>query len=193
MLELFISEKAIALYEILVILLLLFIRIRQFRRKREIEERSQISNRKRRNVQLDEMLKNPDAQVEWSGRSSPYEVEYVHANKAKSSVLPKFQIEIEVHAETSVQRYLFDLNQEVTIGRDEKNVLPINEKQMAKQCCTVYVKDQAVYIKKDNAATPVSIRRGKKKHLLQNSPVKLQSKDVLSIGTTDLNIMLYEN
>ena len=98
-------------------------------------------------------------------------------------------MEIEVHTETSVQRYLFDLDQPVTIGRDEKNSLPLNDSMAAKQNCTIFVKNQTVYVK----ASPVCIQRGKVKKQVENQMVKLQSKDILIIGKTALHISLYEN
>jgi hypothetical protein len=187
------SEKAIALYEILIILLLLFILIRQVRKKKDMQKRRQISSVKMRNEQLEAMLKNPDKEAEKSRRSNPYDVQYVHTGNAEIHAMPKFQVEIEVHTETSVQRYLFDLDQEVTIGRDEKNVLSINDRMAARRNCTIFVKNQAVYVKNQSSASPICIQRGKNKQLIQNQMVKLQSKDILTIGKTTLHISLYEN
>lgn len=191
--QILLSEKAMAVYEILIILILAFALIRQIRKNRETRERRQISNAKLRNVKLEEMLKNPDIKSEWSKNPNPFDVQYVHAANNDMKAMPKHQIEIEVHTETSVQRYLFDLEREITIGRDESNVLPLNDKQAAKRNCAIYVKNQAVYAKNLNAATPICIQRGKKKQLIQNQMVKLQSKDILMVGKTALHISLYEN
>lgn len=191
--QLLLSEKAIAVYEVLAILILIFIFIRQSKKNRETRERRQISNAKMRNMQLDEMLKNPDIRSEWSKHPNPFDVQYVHAANTEMNAMPKFQIEIEVHTETSVQRYLFDLEREVTIGQDEKNVLPVKDKLAAKRNCSIFVKNQAVYVKNLSASVPVCIQRGKKKQLIQNQIVKLQSRDILTLGKTALHISIYEN
>lgn len=193
MMQLLLSEKAIALYEVLVIFILIFILIRQSKKNKEIRERRQISNEKMRNAQLEEMLKNPDIKSEWSKQPNPFDVQYAHAANGEMSAMPKFQVEIEVHTETSVQRFLFDLDQEVTIGRDEKNVLPLNDKLVAKRNCTIFVKNKAVYVKNQSLANPVCIQRGKNKQLIQNQIVKLQSKDILTLGKTALHVSVYEN
>lgn len=193
MAELLLSGKAITLYEILVIAILIFILIRQVKKNKDIRERRDISNEKIRNAKLDEMLKNPDIKTDWPQQPNPFEVQYMQKAKAEFAVIPKFQVEIEVHTETSVQRYLFDLDQEITIGRDERNVLPLNDKQAAKRCCSIFVKNHAVYVKNLSFDNPVCIQRGKKKQLIQNQMVKIQSKDILTIGRTALHISLYEN
>lgn len=193
MTQLLLSGKAITLYQILAIFILIFVLLRQMKKNKAIRERRQISNTKMRNSQLEEMLKNPDIKSEWSKHPNPFEVQYVHAANTEMDVMPGFQVEIEVHTETSVQRYLFDLNQEVTIGRDERNVLPLNDKLVAKRNCSIFMKNQAVYVKNQSNANPVCIQRGKNKQLIQNQIVKLQSKDILTLGKTALHISLYEN
>lgn len=50
-----------------------------------------------------------------------------------------------------------------------------------------------MYVKNECYEKPICIQRGKKKQLIQNQIVKLQSRDILSIGKTTLHISLYEN
>ena len=95
--------------------------------------------------------------------------------------------------ETSVQRYLFDLEHEVTIGREPRNDLVINDISATQNGCGILVKNHSVYVKCQNTSTPVYIRRGRRTHLVKDQMVKLQSKDILTIGKTDLRICLYEN
>lgn len=193
MMQLLLSEKAVTLYEILVIAILIIVLFRQARKNKAARERRQISNVKKRNMQLEEMLKNPDIKSEWSKNPNPFEVQYVYAKNAEENVMPKFQAEIEVHTETSIQRYLFDLNQEITIGRDETNVLPLKDKMAAKRSCSIFLKNQAVYVKNHSASNPICIQRGKNRQLIQNQTVKLKSRDVITLGKTKLHILLYEN
>lgn len=187
------SQKTVTLCEVLVIILLIFILIWQSKRNKDIQERKNISNAKLRNAQLEEKLKNPENKEELHRQSSPFEVQYMQNAPDRTGAVPEFQVEIEVHTETSVQRYLFDLEQEVTIGREPVNDLVINDISATQNGCGILVKNHSVYVKCQNTSTPVYIRRGRRTHLVKDQMVKLQSKDILTIGKTDLRISLYEN
>lgn len=187
------SQKTVTLCEVLVIILLIFILIRQSKRNKDIQERKNISNAKLRNAQLEEKLKNPESKEELHRQSSPFEVQYMQNAPDRTGSVPEFQVEIEVHTETSVQRHLFDLEHEVTIGREPGNDLVINDKSATRNGCSILVKDHSIYVKCQNTSSSVYIRRGKRSHLVRNQMVKLQSKDILTVGKTDLLISLYEN
>ena len=193
MTQLLLSKNAVMLYEILIILVLILIQVRQSKKRREIQERREVNNTKLRNTQLEERLKNPDIDPEWSQNPNPFDVQYVHEAKIDIKALPKFQVEIEVHTDISVQRYLFDLDREVSIGRDEKNILPLKDPQAAPKCCSIFVKNQAVYVRDENAGGAVFIQRGKNRMAIQNQMVKLQNKDILKIGKTSLHVSIYKN
>lgn len=190
MARLLLSEKAITCYEVLVILLLVAVLIRQIKKKKQLQERRQISNVKTRNAELEKILKNPDNKTDMSRPPNPFEVQYKHN---ANNPIPKFQIGIEVHTEISVERYLFDLKQELTIGRDKKNILPINEKQIPRKCCSIFLKDQNVYVRDSGLKNALYLQRGKKKYRIQSQTIKLQNKDILILGKTFLHIFLYEN
>lgn len=184
------SKRAVTIYEILAILLLILVLIRQSRRNRQLRERREISNVKMRNVQLEKILKNPDIKKEQSKPPNPFDVQYKHN---ANNPVPRFQIGIEVCTDISVQKYLFDLNQDLTIGRDPKNVLPLNDTMIARRSCVIFLKDQNVYLKDLGAKNPVCLNRGKKKQKIQKQMVKLQNKDVLTLGKVSLHITLYDN
>nr|WP_296042317.1 hypothetical protein [uncultured Blautia sp.] len=179
------SQKAITLCEILVIILLIFILIWQSKRNKDIQERKNISNAKLRNAKLEEKLKNPESKEELHRQSSPFEIQYMQNAPDRTGAVSEFQVEIEVHTETSVQRHLFDLEHEVTIGQE-----PGNDPRKG---CSIMVKDHSIYVKCQNTSSPVYVQRGKRTHLVKNQMVKLQSKDILTVGKTDLLISLYEN
>lgn len=187
------SQKTVTLCEVLVIILLIFILIRQSKRNKDIQERKNISNAKLRNAQLEEKLKNPESKEELHRQSSPFEVQYMQNAPDSTGAVPEFQVEIEVHTETSVQRHLFDLEHEVTIGQEPGNDLVINDKNATRKGCSIMVKDHSIYVKCQNTSSPVYVQRGKRTHLVKNQMVKLQSKDILTVGKTDLLISLYEN
>ncbi len=187
------SQKTVTLCEVLVIILLIFILIRQSKRNKDIQERKNISNAKLRNAQLEEKLKNPESKEELHRQSSPFEVQYMQNAPDRTGAVPEFQVEIEVHTETSVQRHLFDLEHEVTIGQEPGNDLVINDKNATRKGCSIMVKDHSIYVKCQNTSSPVYVQRGKRTHLVKNQMVKLQSKDILTVGKTDLLISLYEN
>lgn len=193
MTEILLSGKAVMAYEILMILVLVFVLIHQWKKNSAARERREIRNAKMRNVQLEEKLKNPDSIMDWSKTPNPFEVQYVQNPEKNSRPDSNFQIELEVHTETSVQRYLFDLDEEITVGKSERNSLPLNDKSAADRSCSIFRKNRSVYVKNENYEKPICIQRGKKKQLIQNQIVKLQSKDILSIGKTTLHISLYEN
>lgn len=187
------SQKAITLCEILVIILLIFILIWQSKRNKDIQERKNISNAKLRNAKLEEKLKNPESKEELHRQSSPFEIQYMQNAPDRTGAVSEFQVEIEVHTETSVQRHLFDLEHEVTIGQEPGNDLVINDKNATRKGCSIMVKDHSIYVKCQNTSSPVYVQRGKRTHLVKNQMVKLQSKDILTVGKTDLLISLYEN
>ena len=187
------SQKAITLCEILVIILLIFILIWQSKRNKDIQERNNISYAKLRYAKLEEKLKNPESKEELHRQSSPFEIQYMQNAPDRTGAVSEFQVEIEVHTETSVQRHLFDLEHEVTIGQEPGNDLVINDKNATRKGCSIMVKDHSIYVKCQNTSSPVYVQRGKRTHLVKNQMVKLQSKDILTVGKTDLLISLYEN
>lgn len=191
--ELLLSEKAVGVCEIIIIVILIVILVRQIKRNREIRERQKIMNEKIRNTQLEEALKNQDAGSDWAGGPNPFEIQYVQKENIPVQMMPKFHIEIEARGENSVQRYLFDLEREVTIGWDEKNTLPIKDRTAARKNCVIYTRNQDVYVKNLSADKPVCIQRGKKKMVMQELAVKLHSRDILILGKTEFRISLYEN
>ncbi len=189
--QLLLSQKAITFYEVLIILILAALLIRQMKKKRQLEERRQITNIKTRNAELEKILKNPDNTVQQVKPPNPFDVQYRHN---ANNPIPRFQIGIEVHTEISVERYLFDLKQELTIGRDKKNKLPLgNDKLIAKKSCSIFLKDQNVYVRDSGSRNSVYLQRGKKNYRIQNQTVKLQNKDILILGKTSLHISLFEN
>lgn len=117
MAEVLLSKNAITVYEVLVILVLVVILVRQKKKNRELQERREITNAKIRNQKLEQKLKNPDSDMDWSKDPNPFAVQYMPEAEAHVKAASDLQIEIEVHTEMSVQRYLFDLNEEITIGR----------------------------------------------------------------------------
>ena len=193
MAEILLSGKAVMVYEILLILILLFVLVRQWKKNSDARERREIRNAKMRNVRLEGKLKNPDSVMDWSKTPNPFEVQYVQNAEKNVRSDPNFQIELEVHTETSVKRYLFDLDEAITIGKSERNSLPLNDRTVAERNCSIFRRKQFVYVKNECYEKPICIQRGKKKQLIQNQIVKLQSRDILSIGKTTLHISLYEN
>lgn len=193
MVQLLLSQNAITVYEILIIVILVIVFIRQNRKNRDFEERRNISNEKMRNAALEEKLKNPESRMEMSRKSNPFEVQYTDNYSNNNETVPDFQVEIEVYTETSVQRHLFDLEREIFIGQDKNNDLVLNDVQAVKRGCSICMKDHAVYIKNRNSAPSVSIRRGKNHMVIQNQMVKLQTNDFLTVGKTEMHISIYEN
>lgn len=191
--ELLLSGKAITVYELVIIAVLVVILIRQSKKSREIKRRKQISNVKMRNLQLDEMLKNPSVKTKQKKQPNPYDVQYLEADGHPGSGLAPMQVEILLHTGTSVKKYLFDLNREIRIGRASDNDLPISDGRVSRKNCSIFERGGTVYVKCREGAAPVSIRRGKNSQTIQNQMAELQSKDVLVIGQTELQIFLYEN
>lgn len=188
--QVLLSGKAVTVYEVLIIVILAVVLIRQIKKKKQLEERRQISNVKMRNVELERILKNPDNEVSPSRPPNPFDVQYKHN---ANNPIPRFQIGIEVHTDISVEKYLFDLKKELTIGRDKKNILPLGDKMIARKSCSIFLKDQNVYLRDFGGRNSVYLQRGKKRYRIQNQAVKLQNKDVLILGKTSLHISLYEN
>lgn len=191
MVELLLSKTAITVYEVLVILILIIILVRQSRKNKDIQERRTISDAKLRNARLEERLKNPEIVSEVSRQSNPYDVQYVQNTDGRN--MSQLQVAIEVHTETSVQRHLFDLDREITIGQAANNDLVLNDMYAPPGGCSVLTRGHDVYVKNQNINPPVRIQRGNRKMLIQSQMVKLQSKDVLTIGNTALHVSLYKN
>lgn len=191
--KILLSKTAILVYEILMILILLFIFLYQRKKNRDIQARREIRNAKMRNVQLEEKLKNPANTMDWSKNPNPFDVQYISKAEKKEKPLLRFQVELEVHTETSVQRYLFDLDKEITVGRGTNNVLPLNDRQAENRCCSIFLKNHAVYVRNEGRENSLCIQRGKRKQPIQRQIVKLQNKDILTFGKTALHVFVYEN
>lgn len=191
--EVLLSRNAILIYEVLVIIILIAVLIVQKRKGRKIVERKKIADKKTRNSQLEEQLKNPDSEIDWRKTPNPFEVQYTLNQDGGRKSKSEIQIEIEVYTEMSVQHYLFDLNEKITIGGSEKNALPLNDQTIAERSCSIVAKNKSVYIKNENENALIYIQRGKNSIQIKNQIIKLQDKDNLQIGKTTLHISLYEN
>lgn len=189
--QLLLSKTAITVYELIVILILLIMLSKQLKRSKAVKERRSISEAKMRNAKLEEKLKNPEITSEVSRKSNPYDVKYIQ--NAEAGNLSQMQVAIEVHTETSVQRHLFDLDREITIGQGSSNDLVLNDDAAPIAGCCVLERECEAYIKNQSTSSRVQIKRGKKKMSIRNQMVKLQNKDILTIGNTDLLISLYKN
>lgn len=187
------SEKLIAIYETVIILVLAALLIWQTKKKKDVQERRRISGIKKRNENLEEMLKNPEAEADCTGNPNPFEVQYKQDIKAEHNTKNRFQVKIDVQTETSVKSFLFNLEQEITIGRDEKNILSLRDTQIAEKQCSIFEKNHEVYVKCPDCGNEVLLQRGSNKQKIQNCIVKLQNKDRLIFGKTALHISLYEN
>lgn len=192
MTEIFLSKRAVTIYEIVIILFLIVLLIIQSRKKKAQEERLRVINRKILNAQLEERLKNPDIQMEKEKPIKPFEVQYNDMDLSDEGILPDLQVEIEVHSRMSVRKYLFDLSQEVTIGRDERNLLSVKDERAASVNCSIFKKNGDVFVKNLCTSNPVCIYRGKKKKEVYDQFVKLESRDILSFGDTKLHINIFK-
>lgn len=190
---LLLSENAIAVYEVIVIVILMAILITLKKKNKEMRERRKVTDIKTRNRKLEEMLKNPDSDMDWGKSPNPFEVEYVPKTDGAKENVSAIQMEIEVHTEMSVQHYLFDLNHKITIGYGEKNTLPLNDPTIAEHSCSIALRNRSVYLKNEDQNEPICMQRGKNESFITNQIVKLQSKDILLLGKTALHISLYEN
>ncbi len=188
----FLSKRAVTIYEIFIILIMILILISQSRKKKAQEERRKINNRKIRNEQLENRLKNPDIQLEKEKALKPFDVQYNDLINSEQEIFPDLQVEIEVHSRMSVRKYLFDLSREVTIGRDDRNLLPLNDASAAPVNCSVFKKNGSVFVKNLCISSPVCIQRGKKRKKVYDQLVKLESKDIIFCGDTKLHITIYK-
>ncbi|MDO4634032.1 MAG: FHA domain-containing protein [Eubacteriales bacterium] len=181
------------IYEILLIALMIFLLVRQSKKKTRFEERKAASTKKMRNAQLDELLRNPESAREVSGQASPFDIRYREQIRTEQGVLPKLQMEVEVRTDTSIQRYLYDLSRPVAIGRNEKNDLALKDNQVPDYSCTVFVQKDSIMLRSQSMDVPILIVRGKNRQKLKNQLVKLQNKDILVIGRTTLCLSFYQN
>lgn len=191
--ELLLSEKAVTLYEVLLIVILAALLIRQTKKKSDIRKMREAASKKTRNAELEEMLRNRDTGSGSNSRVQPYDVQYKPSLDTEAGKNSGKQVQIEVHTETSVQKYLFDLKKEIAIGRSGDNDLVLADRAVSGHQCSVYRKDSFVYVRCPASTNPVYIRRGSNKQQLQNQIVKLQNRDILTVGNTDLHILLFEN
>ena len=99
-LQLLLSEKAVAVYEVITILALVVVLILQVGRNRKRQERRQINNKKMRNAELEKILKNQDIRENQSPKPNPFEVLYKHN---ADNPLPRHQIGIEVHSDIFIR------------------------------------------------------------------------------------------
>ncbi len=187
------QQIILAIAEVAVIVLLIVILIRRRRKKGEAEERRQISNVKDRNSQLEEQLRNPELEKSLVKDLNPYEVQYSNAQENHPENRSKVQLELEVHTNTSVKKYLFDLTREISIGRSDSNLLTVPDMSMAECNALIYVKNHGIYAGNPSPERPFVIRRGKKQQKVDRVAVQVQHKDILMIGNTAVHILLYEN
>lgn len=190
---LLLSKNAITWYEVAVIIVLVVVLIVLKKKYTEMKKRREIAEMNERNEQLMNALKNPDSEKNWSKQPKPHEVQYIPKTENNKKSASDMQIEIEVHTEMSVQHYLFDLDKMVTIGHSEKNTLPLNDQTISEYSCAIAMKEKAVYVKNEDQSKPICIQRGKNKSLIINQYERIQNKDILILGNTELHISLYKN
>lgn len=90
-------------------------------------------------------------------------------------------------------KYVFCLDREVCIGRDkDTNQVCVNEPIVSANHCRLYSDGVNVYLQDLYSANGVEIKRGLSRFALQSGEtVQLSSNDVLKIGTTKINAVLF--
>lgn len=193
MIEFFLSKNVIIVYEIIIVLILFFILFYQMKKNKKFQERKRINEEKMRYIRLDEKLKNPDMKSDWANYANPFEIQYSQQLNSNMQEMPKYQIEIEVRSKSSIRKYLFDLDKEITIGGNPSSVLFLNDNSISNANCSIFLKNQMVYLKHYDITFSIRIQRGKRKKIINNQMLQLQNKDILTIGENVLYISIYKN
>lgn len=193
MIEIFLSKNVIIVYEIIIVLILFFILFYQMKKNKKFQERKRINEEKMRYIRLDEKLKNPDIKSNWVNYANPFEIQYSQQLNSNMQEMSKYQIEIEVRSKSSIRKYLFDLDKEITIGGNPSSVLFLNDNSISNVNCSIFLKNQMVYLKHYDITFPICIQRGKRKKIIKNQMLQLQNKDILTIGENVLYISIYKN
>lgn len=90
-------------------------------------------------------------------------------------------------------KYVFCLDSEVCIGRDkDTNHVCVNEPIVSSNHCKLFSDGANVYLQDLYSANGVEIKRGLSRFALQSGEtMQVFTKDVLKIGTTKINVVLF--
>jgi len=124
---------------------------------------------------LDDLLKNP-----YNGNVSKDNY------RIKPMLYMKFK-------DKSKCKYVFDLAENVYIGRDkEKNQVCVNEAIVSQQHCVISTDGVNAYVQDLNSANGLEVKRKLTTYTLgSGNSMILVSKDVLKIGTTKIKVVVF--
>ncbi len=90
-------------------------------------------------------------------------------------------------------KYVFCLDREVCIGRDkDNNQVCVNEPIVSHNHCKLYSDGVNVFLQDLYSANGVVVKRGLSRFALQSGEtMQIFSKDILKIGTTEINVVLF--
>lgn len=188
------SDPAIIVYEAIVGVGLIVNSIRFIRRNSKLKEMVSLQKDRIREEELDAMLRNEthmkrnaDATV----KNNPYDVSYhEEADAAYENEQEHISVQFEELGNLSNKKYVVHIFDKIKIGRDDSNKIILNDIKLAGHQLEFLRVDKDLFAKNLDTSVKVTLKRGRKKFTITDTPACLKTGDELSMGNTTLRISL---
>ena len=91
------------------------------------------------------------------------------------------------------QRFVFDPEKKIMLGRDGNSNIFINDVRVSQQHCVIYSADNVIYLQDLGSVNGTVVRRGvfKRYRLTDGSQILLKTGDIIEIGGSSFKVCLF--
>ena len=190
-LNLLTSNLAICIYEGIILGIVFANWLKLRKKKKQSIEVNAIQREKTRDAKLNGILQNElhqQNQEHIFQNNTPYDEEYHDQSKIDGEQKNVVKLQFTVQSELATRKYVIFVQDEITIGKDEKNDLVLNDLDIAKRQCRIFLYQGYLYIQTMDVTFPLVLKRKKNIMKLTQQAVEIRDKDLIEMGSTRIKI-----
>lgn len=181
----------VLLIELIVIIILLIRNIKLKSRNKSYKETLSKYKDKVREDNLDALITNEHYVVNKyldDEKQMPYEIIFHEEKQVEHQNV--ICVHIEHESEIANRKYIINIKDEMYVGKKQGNAIVINEVNIADKHFRLFKKDNELYIQK-LAEQSIKLKRKKNIYELNESPVKINSGDIIKFEKSEFTINLF--
>lgn len=169
-------------------LLILWAVLRRRKRRRTEEELSQL---KRRDEALAEALRNPQVVGKRGGGEDAMEIIWDEKAVTKAKGAAALMAELVEVSGYSRRKYVFRVDEPITIGSGPENRLSLPREGVAKAHCVIFLNGQKPCVRSESGVKTI-LRRGRAPALVGVEGLYLRNGDHIQAGSVDIVFRLFK-
>lgn len=190
-LKLLTSNFAICIYEGIILGIVYAKWLKSHKKIKQCKEVNLIQKEKARDAKLNNVLQNElhqQKQERVFQNNTPYDEVFEDQSRIDRDQKEARKLQFTVQSELAIRKYVIFITDEITIGKDEKNDLVLNDLDIAQQQCRMFIYQDGIYIQTMDTEYPIRIKRKKNMIQLTQQAVEIKDKDLMEMGTTQIKI-----